>query len=336
MKGNLHFITALIFLCSFLGINAQDLNFTQYEMTPVFVNPANTGGFLGTFRIGGIFRDRAPNLPGAFKTMDFAIEVNFGFALRKKDWTSLAITFLDDRSGEISLGSGGFLVDGAYHLALGKGNLAIGGQYGGMSMSAKDPEKGTVLESISGGGSSPDLMKLQQGKASYNEISAGLAYSTPISTKKHQLKLGFSAHHINKPDVSVLGSGAVNKLNILFSGQASLRYHLNEKTDLVPMLWFRNLSKVSETVPQCMVSYLFNVEKKIRLNAGLGYRFDDAIQIMAGMDYGNIKVQLGYDAPNSKFSTALSGIGGLEIGVIYVGAITKKPNPKPKVFCPRF
>ena len=76
------------------------------------------------------------------------------------------------------------------------------------------------------------------------------------------------------------------------TGSVALQYHLNEKTDLVPMFWFRNLKKVSETVPQCMISYLFNVEKKVRLNAGLGYRIDDALQIMAGMDYGNIKAQV--------------------------------------------
>lgn len=151
------------------------------------------------------------------------------------------------------------------------------------------------------------------------------------------MTLGIAVNHINKPTAAILGSGAVNKLDLLFTGHASLKYHLNEKTDLIPMIWARNLKKASETVPQCMISYLFNVEKKVRLNAGLGYRFDDALQIMAGMDYGNVKVQLGYDMTTSDLSKAPgAGPGGLEIGVLYVGAITKKPNPKPKVFCPRF
>ena len=32
-----------------------------------------------------------------------------------------------------------------------------------------------------------------------------------------------------------------------------------------------------------MGSYLLNAEKAIRLNAGLGYRFGDALQLMVGM-----------------------------------------------------
>lgn len=339
MKQNLQKVLVLAFLGCFLNISAQDVNFTQNELAPVFINPANTGGFLGTFRIGGIFRDRAPSFDGGYKTPFLAIEMNFGFALRKKDWTSLSISLIDDRSGAINLGKGGFLVSGAYHLVVGKGNLAIGGQFGGISLNAKNPEKAKFFDQLSSGAtSSPDLMKLQSGKASYNDISGGLVYTAPVSVKKHSLKLGIAAGHITQPSVSVSGTGAANKLKMLFTASASLQYHLNEKTDLIPMFWFRNLSKASETVPQCMISYLFNVEKKIRLNAGLGYRLSDALEIMAGMDYGNIKVQLGYDLTTSNLSSALtpSGFGGIEIAASYIGAITKKPNPKPKVFCPRF
>ncbi len=336
MKQNLQILLVSVFLGCFIKASGQDINFTQYELVPVFVNPANTGGFPGTFRIGGIYRDRAPSFPGAYKSLFLAMEMNFGFAFRKKDWTSLAITFIQDRSGEISLGKGGFIAAGAYHLAFGKGNLAIGVQFGGMSQNVKNQEKGSDLHTISGGtGPSQDLMSLQTGKADFQDISGGLAYTAPISTKKHILKLGIAANHITQPSVSI--NGSANKIDMLLTGSASLQYHLNEKTDLVPMIWFRNLGDASETVPQCMVSYLFNVEKKVRLNAGLGYRLTGDLQIMAGMDYGNLKAQVGYDlSTNSVLSDALSGTGAIEFAVNYIGAITKKPNPKPKVFCPRF
>lgn len=337
MKQNLHLLIVLAFLGFFSKANSQDVNFTQYELIPVFVNPANTGGFMGTFRVGGIFRDRAPAFPGAYKSLFLAMEMNFGFAFRKKDWTSIAITFIQDRSGDVSLGKGGFIASGAYHLALGKGNLGIGVQFGGINQNAKNPDKGVDLFALNGGGQSQTIMQLQQGKVDYQDISGGLAYSSPVGTKKHNLRLGIAANHITQPNASIAGSGSSNKIDLLMTGSASLQYHLNEKTDLVPMFWFRNLSKFSETVPQCMVSYLFNVEKKVRLNAGLGYRLAGDLQIMAGLDYGNLKAQVGYDlSTNSVLSEALSGTGAIEFAVNYIGAITKKPNPKPKVFCPRF
>ncbi len=339
MKQTIFKILIFMIFGSFTTLNAQDINYTQYEMVPVFINPANTGGYSGTFRVGGIYRDRAPSIEGSYKTPFLALEMNFGFAFRKQDWTALSISFLQDRSGVINLGKGGFMASGAYHLGIGKGDLAIGATFGGVSLSAKDPDKASFRDALaSGASSSPDLMKLQQGKADYNDISGGVVFTSPVGTKKHHLKIGIAANHITQPSVSVAGTGAVNKLKMLFTGSASLRYHLNERTDLIPMLWVRNVTKFSETVPQCMLSYLFNAEKKVRLNAGLGYRMGDALQIMAGVDWNKIKVQLGYDMTTSDLSSALdpTGFGAIEIGVLYIGAITKKPNPKPKLFCPRF
>ncbi len=338
------FKTAVFFGFQFMisGLFGQDLHFTQYEFAPIHVNPANTGGFFGTYRLSGIYRDQGASIGSAgslYKTPLFGMDVNFGFAFRSKDWTSLAISFFQDRTGEINLGKGGFLASGAYHLAIGKGDLSIGAQFGSVSLNAKNPEKGNFYDELnSGATSSPDDAKLQSGKANYQDISGGLAFTTPISTSKHLLKFGLSSAHITQPSFSLSGGTGSYKLKMLWTAHGSLDYHLNEKVDLIPMLWLRNLDKFNETVAQCMASYLFNVEKKIRLNAGFGYRFGDALQIMAGMNYGKIKAQIGYDQTVSGLTKAEdpSGFGAIELGIMYMGNITKKPNPKPKVFCPRF
>ncbi|MBK9106997.1 MAG: PorP/SprF family type IX secretion system membrane protein [Saprospiraceae bacterium] len=328
-------------LCIAFKANAQDLHFTQFEFTPVLMNPGQTGNFNGTYRISGLYRDQSVSPSGFtadFKTPYITIDVNFGFAFRKKDWTSLGVSLFDDRSGDINIGKGGFLASGAYHFALGGGDLALGAQFGSISFSTKNPEKAIFYDQLqTGSGSSQDLQKLQQGKGSYNDLSAGLVLTTPLSVKKHSLKMGFALNHLNKPTVSVLGSGG-DKLGMLLNVHGSLQYHYNEKIDFIPTVYFRSLEKNKETIGQCMVSYLFNVEKKVRLNAGLGYRFGDAIQIMAGMDYGKIKAQIGYDQTIGDLKDAKdpAGFGALEIGISYTGAIIKKPNPKPKVFCPRF
>ncbi|MBP8725416.1 MAG: PorP/SprF family type IX secretion system membrane protein [Saprospiraceae bacterium] len=321
---------------------AQDLHFAQFEFAPVLLNPGQTGNFQGTYRLSGIYRDQAASpsgFTGDFKTPYLTIDVNFGFAFRKKDWTSLGIGFFDDRSGEIQLGRGGFMASGAYHFALGGGDLALGVQYGSISLDAKNPEKARFYDQLAtGSSSSPDLMKLQQGKGSFNDLSAGLVLSKPLSARNHQLRLGVGVNHLNKPAVGIQGTGSGTKLGMLINAHAHLRYHLNEKLDLVPGFYFRTMDDNRETIGQCMASYLYDIEKKIRLNAGLGMRFGDALQFMAGMDYGKIKAQIAYEQTIGDLSDAKdpSGFGALEIGFSYTGAITKKPNPKPKVFCPRF
>ncbi|MBK9723253.1 MAG: hypothetical protein IPO78_16900 [Saprospiraceae bacterium] len=93
----------------------------------------------------------------------------------------------------------------------------------------------------------------------------------------------------------------------------SLQYHLNEKTDLIPMVWLRNLEKANETVTQCMLSYLFNVEKKIRLNAGLGYRFLEMLCKLWSDGLWKIKAQIGYDQTVSGPTSAdPSGYGAID------------------------
>lgn len=342
MYAKIYSLWAFLLVACAFTLEAQDLHFTQYELAPVHVNPANTGGFFGTYRVGGLYRDQASAVAGFgsdYRTPFFAMEVNFGFAFRKSDWTALSISFFQDRSGEVNLGKGGFLASGAYHLKLGKGDLGIGAQFGSVSLSVKNPEKAKFADQLASGAStSPDLMKIEQAKASYQDIAGGLAYTLPLTSQKHLMKVGFSVNHLTKPKASLSGTGFGNKLDMLLSAHGSFQYHLNEKVDLTPMIWLRNLKKSNETVTQCMVSYLFNVEKKIRLNAGLGYRFGDALQVMAGVDFGSLKAQIGYDQTVSDLTTAQdpSGFGAIELGVSYIGMVTKKPNPKPKVFCPRF
>jgi type IX secretion system PorP/SprF family membrane protein len=331
----------LSFFCVF-GLNAQDLHFTQFDLTPLHVNPANVGGFPGSFRVGGLYRDQAFSVDGFgsdFSTINFYLDATFNWGLRKKDWVGFGMNFLQDRSGVIGLGSGSFIAQGAYHLGLRKGSdLALGVQYGGVGYNIKNKDLGkNEAELITAGGGAADLAKLQD-KANYTDISIGLNYTASVTARKHQLKIGVSAARINNPKVTLSSGQSINKLGSLLTANLGYQYHYSEKLDLTPMLWVRNVKSFNTIVPQCMASYLFNVEKGIRLNAGLGYRIGDALQVMFGVDIKKVKVQIGYDQTLSsqKLAQSPKGVGALELGVCYIGTVVKKPNPKPRVFCPRF
>lgn len=334
----LYTIFFLTILCRV--VSAQEVHFTQYNMTPVHVNPANTGGFYGSYRIGGIYRDQSLSATGGgnqYRTPHLYIDATFPWGLRKKDWVGFGINGLQDKSGTIDYGKTAFQASAAYHLALGKASksdLALGIQWGNVSYGVNSKNKAKF-----GNNSTQDIGKLQD-KANYKDYTVGLAYTSSLTTKNHILRLGINAGHVNKPSISVFKSGTGtstnNKLDMLLTANASVDYHYSEKIDIIPMIWFRSLSKPSEAIAQCMASYLFNIEKSIRLNAGLGYRFGDALQFMVGANVGKIKAQIGYDYITSGQSAAQSPLGGVELAVTYIGTVNKKPNPKPKVFCPRF
>lgn len=338
------FISLLLLVMVCLSkIYTQDIHFTGYDFSPLHLNPANTGNFNGSYRIGGIYRDQARTIsPNAYSTPHFYMDANFPWGLRKNDWTSIGINFLKDKSGEIDLGHSGFVADAAYHFVMnksGKSVLSLGGQYGSNTFSV-DKNKIEFFTDLSMIQSS-DKDNVQV-KGNYNDISIGLAYNSILSAKKHLLLIGLSASHLNKPQFRVFsasGASGLNKLPVLISLHSSLQYNLKEKLDITPMVYVRSISgtsKAQEIAIQAKLGYLYNIPKEIKLNAGLGYRLGDALQILLGMDYGKIRTQLAYDLTISSLGKTQKPFGALELGVVYVGTVVKKPNPKPKTFCPRF
>ena len=94
-------ILQLSILCAFSS-EAQDIHFTHYTMSPLDVNPANTGQFSGTFRIGGIYRDQWFSfLNGAYRTPAIYIDAPImkGFGKKTKDWIGLGVRVLNDQAG---------------------------------------------------------------------------------------------------------------------------------------------------------------------------------------------------------------------------------------------
>ncbi len=328
--------TLSLIFCTYL-IEAQDLHFTQFNFSPLHVNPANAGLFAGSYRVGGIFRDQAFAIsnPSAYKTIHFFVDVTLPWKVRKNDWVGLGINFVQDRSGEISWGGGGFIGQLAYHMAINpKTTLSLGGQYGSAQYNVKSPQKTQTESNLLG-----NSQQLNYGNAAkYTDISIGADLTTALGSAKHDLKLGFNAGRVNRPSVTNLSSGAGQKLGTLLTANVGLTYHLNQKLDLRNNIWLRNLQKANQTVPQCVASYLYNVEKKIRLNAGLGYRLGDALQFIFGADIDNLSIGIAFDQTLSSLRTIQSptGFGAVELAAKYTGVITKKPDPKPKVFCPRF
>ncbi|MEP7196450.1 MAG: PorP/SprF family type IX secretion system membrane protein [Saprospiraceae bacterium] len=333
------FIFSFCLIFTVLASYAQDVHFTQYSFSPLHVNPANAGLFKGSYRIGGIFRDQAFSISssGAYKTINFYIDATFPWKIRGNDWVGFGINFIQDRSGEISWGSGGFIAQAAYHLSMNtRTTISLGGQYGNVSYNIKNANKALFESTLIGIPGNPSISL--QSSAKYTDITVGANLLSSIGTAKHSFEIGLNAARINQPTLTQLSTGGGQKLATLLTANLGLVYHLNQKLDLRNNIWLRNLKSNSEFIPQSVASYLFNVEKGIRLNAGLGYRIGDALQVMLGADIKNLSLQLAIDQTLSSLKEVQSpsGLGGLELAVKYTGSVVKKPNPKPKVFCPRF
>lgn len=331
------------------GLWAQDIHFTQYYMSPMTLNPSMTGKFEGTARIGGIYRDQWSSVIKAYRTPSAWVDAPIIRGFRKRDWIGVGFMLYQDKAGVAALSHGAAKLGATYHLALDrKGNavLSIGGHYGGEQRKI-DPEKLRFGDGYNSLGDYVSSLSKDDGRiagnANYSDIDLGINLSSRLN-KEMDFNLGFSIFHLTKPNYSLVTSGGgtptpssgFSKLPRRAVAHGQFNVKLNDKFTLSPSFIFQTMNGNDEIMVQGMTGYLLNPEKDITLNLGLGYRLSDAVNVLAGMKYKDLRVGIAYDVNTSSLSNVSNYRGGFEIAANYIIKIYKPAVVKPKVLCPRF
>ncbi len=334
------YLLLLGFMSFGFSLSAQDIHFTMYDMAPLSLNPAHTGAFEGTFRVGGIYRDQwASIMPNQFTTPMFYLDAPVAM-VGKRNWVGVGMMMYQDKAGVARLRNGTVQFSGAFHLALDKKSnyvLTLGLQ-GGMVQRDFDITSSEVLlgdELLNGTpGTSPDRT-IQEPRTSYLDMATGLMLRARMS-EQTTLIAGISGHHINKPKYSLLqpNSKAITQ-PLRLNAHMRVDYKYSELITLSPTLLFQNMAGTNEIILQGWGSYLIKKEEDLSLIGGLGYRLADAAMLIAGAQYQDWRVALSYDINTSSLRNATNFRGGFEIGLTYIGKIYKKPVVKPAIICPR-
>ncbi len=329
-----------VFICQFS--TAQDIHWTMYDMSPLTLNPANTGAYEGTFRIGGIYRDQYNSISNAtgFRTPSFFIDSPLLKGFGKNDWIGVGGVLFNDQAGAGQLTTLGTLGSIAYHLGLNKKgttHLTLGVQ-GGMMQRKVDAMSTRWFFGeeyrINGGQEmqeSQDRLGIADQKR-YFDLNAGILLTSSLN-KVTTMRLGFAFKHITQPEYNLMNS-RVENLPMLFTAHGSFDIGLNDKWSLLPTFLFGNIETMNEGIIEVLLGYKFKPDLTFRL--GPGYRLGDAAAIILGLDYKQFRAGISYDITVSELSSANKNQGGFEIGVQYIARIFKKPVAKPVIFCPRF
>ncbi len=329
----------LLFCALFLAgqMVAQDIHWSLFNMSPLTINPANTGAFEGTFRIGGIYRDQY-NVAGinGFRTPSFYVDAPIIRGFRKNDWIGVGATFFSDKAGTGDLGYTGTLFSAAYHLAMNKKGTSVltFGLQGGMMQRKIDGMELTLGSELDGTymtGESPDRQKIGE-STNFFDFNAGVQLSTQLN-KTSDLKIGVALRHILTPEYGLINN-AQEDLPMRITAHGTFNTMLTDKWSLSPTFIINNMASANEFDIQGWLGYQLNPD--FRLNFGPGYRLGDAVNFLIGVDYKQFKVAAAYDLTVSDLSSANNNQGGFEIAVWYIAKIFKKPTIKPVIFCPRF
>lgn len=338
-----------LFLVLTIGFaKAQDVHFTLYQMTPLAFNPANTGGFYGSYRLSGLYRDqyRSVTGAGAYQTPTFSVDVPVIRGFKETDWVGVGMYFFSDKSGEAGLTMSSFKISAAYHWTMNKKGtsiLSIAYQTGSLQREIADKSKLKFEDQLVGNlpQSPVEDPNIKTNKEGFLDHVGGLKFTSKLN-KTDEFTIGVAAGKFGRPNWSVLNMGGNYQVDPRVHAQIGLTTLMSDKVKFLPNISYQKImgSAANTFVFQGLFDYLYNKEKQTILKGGIGYRsgagIGDAIQFMLGADIKEIRVMFGYDINVSPLSSASSSVGGFEIAAQYVGRIYKRPKPDPIIFCPRF
>lgn len=317
-------------------MHAQDVHFSQFYAAPLFYNPANTGNFSGSARIGLNYRDQWGSITVPYKTYDvyadFAIQ-----PAKANNRFGVGVLALNDVAGDGILTNTRLQASAAYHIGYIENSpfrfaMGISGAYVQKTLDIYKltfDSQWNVDEFDTGLPNNETAVD----KLSYYDFSAGIV-STFIPYPEEKFFLGVSAHHITQPQESFYESG--NTLQIKYVAQAGALLQAGSGLSLQPQVFYTQQSSASEIISGLNASVrtrYYDKEKYRALILGAWYRYKDAAWIVAGMNLGNYTCTVNYDFNFSQLTPATQTLGGLEIAMVYTFRRSEKHNP---INCPVF
>jgi len=289
---------------------AQDPEFTQFYANPLYLNPA----FAGTHncpRISLGYRNQWPALSGTFTTQlasyDQHIDAING---------GLGIMIVSDNAGKGILTNNRISGMYSYQLKLNRTfsvRVGVELKFGDMI----DERRGFIYQTgdIPRGGSNSGI-----------DLSAGI-----LGFSKNFF-IGFSAHHLNEPDESVINSGN-SPIPMKLTGHAGAIIPLGDTkyadnvASISPNIMYRQQAGFTQVN---MGVYL----KKGAITGGVWYRNKDAFIATVGFQTNQFQFGYSYDITISRLGTGSAGSHEISMQLKF------DCKPKKRIFraitCPSF
>jgi type IX secretion system PorP/SprF family membrane protein len=316
--GRSRILLLLILLFSGPSLFAQDPHLTQYDASPVILNPARTG----------MLKDAEYRSIAQFRSQ-------WG-TVTNKPFTNTSLAFdmpLDERWGiggyilntdaPRIYNSFQFVVSGAYEImdpSQKEHSLTVGLQAGLIYKKIKQRE--LVFDQQYSNGifnqNLPSGEEFDQQSRTMPELNMGFAYKMTNAEKTFNPFAGLGVFHISSPDRSLLSSTKESRLPRRYMFHAGSKVHVHERVKLIPKVLIQRQENIMEYLGGLHGSYRFENEAKTKLLLGGGYRLEDAAYGMLGVDHKNLVFRMSYDVNTSGLKAYSRGNGAWEFSVAYL------------------
>lgn len=323
----------------FFSAKAQDPHFTQYQSSPLLLNPTLTGFFNGDVRMSGVYRNQWQNIATPFTTGSFSVDANvLKGVIRDGDILGIGFTGMFDASNNGGLKVNSLSASLGYNFRLdGEGVNRVGvGFMASHNSKIVDYSKFTFGQQLTVNGFNINLPtgEARNGMSlNYMDYAAGILYSA--ITDYSSFTLGASMYHVNNRIQTtsipltqtqaryVVHTGGYMQLDDLGKLHLSAAYMKSEQMQEVIFgaAYSRTLSP--------------NLDDNFNFLFGSFYRYNDAVSPYIGLEYGNLRGGLSYDINVSSLSTASRLRGGFELSLSFLFTRNPEENALKQTLCPK-
>ncbi|MDZ4846951.1 MAG: PorP/SprF family type IX secretion system membrane protein [Chitinophagales bacterium] len=337
----------LIVVCCLLTVDssAQDIHFSQYNSSPLTLNPALTGFYSGDYRLTANYRSQWGSISDSYRTIATSAEFTMLKGKLQHDHLAIGFQFFNDKAGEIEMGTNSVAFSAAYRKALGRkhDNALTFGVQTGVLMQKLNMDK-VIFDSQYNGvtvdPSQPSGENISGRSNAALDLTVGLIYHTsPMDN--FTLYFGGSYAHLLEPNISFL-SGSSYKLNAKYVGHIGSRIETGGLLNFLPSAVYYQQGGARQINAGTYFQFVLNDDDWEELTAfsiGAWARVanpkPDAFIIGARLDYFNFVLSLTYDVNISDLSTVSESRGAYEISVIYTGTRITRGQRNKMMPCPQ-
>ncbi|MES2628687.1 MAG: PorP/SprF family type IX secretion system membrane protein, partial [Bacteroidota bacterium] len=314
------FILLILFVAN--GLNGQDVHFSQYYLSPLTLNPSETGNFNGDWRLSTNYRTQWRSIDVPFNTFSLGYDRNF---FSQTSRFSGGLLVLHDQSGNARINSNRIQLSGAIHPKAGKDNFHLGLQ-AGIALKSFDISALTFPDQYNTGsgtfdGGLPNNEYNYNQKKNYFDMNVGVGWDRELNSSV-KLKAGISLFHLNRPNESFFDSKFKVPIRKVYT--ISGDFKAGNNFVISPRIFVMSQVKAAE--------YLFGSNFKLLLGpnkikatgiyigsqvrTGIN-RNTDAVMGIVGMTFERLEIGFDYDVNVSSLQQATNKKGALEIAIIF-------------------
>lgn len=320
--------------------NAQDIHFSQYTNTPLFLNPAMAGS-TKDIQVIMNYKDQWKSVATPYRT--YAISADSRYTKKKweKGFLGFGINIFSDKAGDAEMGTTQGNISLAYHVFLSRNSTFGGGLQAGFGQKSIKYDKlqwGNQYDGTGFNSALPSGEPVGANSFTYPDFSAGLVWNygygqkTLSSNDAFKATVGASMQHINEPRQSFYNPNN-DRLYSKYVGHIVTEIGIkNTNGVLVPSVLYQRQGPSQEIIVGTMIKYLLKEDSKYTgfvkgaaVSLGGHYRAKDAFIVSSLIEMANYAIGLSYDVNTSSLKEASSGRGGFEICLKYV-------NPSPFLY----